>query len=168
MTAPAKTECQLILSLYFISQSHRREEFQRPDQNPDYSDRLLEDGCLIYSATAALKNGQRGRNCTCDRPVPGRGCWLLYYALMADPNPDSSGLNPPADNPDESGLIGLRVRKGWPVRRSSTSKGGWEVLVTLQSSLPACLKTPVLQTGSRNTSLELVAGAGITPASNGL
>ncbi len=34
---------------------------------------------------------------------------------------------------------------------------------TLQSSLPACLKTPVLQTGSRITSRELVAGVGVAP-----
>ena len=39
----------------------------------------------------------------------------------------------------------------------------WEVLVTLQSSLPADLKTPVLQTGSRDTSLKLVAGVGVAP-----
>jgi hypothetical protein len=39
----------------------------------------------------------------------------------------------------------------------------WEVLVMLQSSLPACLKTPVLQTGSRITSLKLVAGVGVKP-----
>ena len=37
-------------------------------------------------------------------------------------------------------LIELRIQK-W-----------WEVLVTLQSSLPACLKTPDLQAGSRITS----------------
>jgi len=40
-------------------------------------------------------------------------------------------------------LIELRIQK-W-----------WEVLVTLQSSLPACLKTPDLQAGSRITSLKI-------------
>src|SRR5439155_7814098 len=43
----------------------------------------LEDGCLMYSTTAAIEIGQRGRTCTCDRSVPSRVCWLLHYALMA-------------------------------------------------------------------------------------
>jgi hypothetical protein len=49
-------------------------------------------------------------------------------------------LNPPADN--GALYLELRVRK-W-----------WEVLVTLQSSLPAPLATPHLQCGSRITSQE--------------
>jgi hypothetical protein len=57
--------------------------------------------------------------------------WLLHYALMALPNPDSeSGLYPPADNPDESGLIELQIRNGLPGR--SFGEGWWEVLVILQ------------------------------------
>jgi hypothetical protein len=37
------------------------------------------------------------------------------------------------------------------------------VLVTLQSSLPAYLKTPDLQAGCRITSPKLVAGVGVAP-----
>ncbi len=36
----------------------------------------------------------------------------------------------------------------------------WEVLVMLQSSLPARLKTPILQTGNRITFLEIGSGGG--------
>ena len=39
----------------------------------------------------------------------------------------------------------------------------WEVLVTLQSSLPACLVTPGLRPGRRDTSLKVVAGVGVAP-----
>jgi len=59
-------------------------------------------------------------------------------------------------------LIELRVRNGLPSR--SLGEDWWEVLVMLQSSLPTCLKTPVLQTGSRITSrIFLVAGVGVAP-----
>ena len=37
----------------------------------------------MYSTTAAIKNGQRGRTCTCDPSVPSRVRWLLRYALFA-------------------------------------------------------------------------------------
>ena len=45
-------------------------------------------------------------------PKPGALKTELHSEKMADPNPDASGLNPPADNPDKSGLIELRVRNG--------------------------------------------------------
>jgi len=48
-------------------------------------------------------------------------------------------------------------------RHRAAGEGWWEVLVMLQSSLPACLKTPELQAGSRITSLKLVAGVGVAP-----
>jgi hypothetical protein len=45
-------------------------------------------------------------------PRPGALKTELRSDKMADSNPDSeSGLNPPADNPDASGLIELRVQK---------------------------------------------------------
>jgi len=46
----------------------------------------------------------------------------------------------------------LKLRWAAFARRDAAGEGWWEVLVTLQSSLPTCLKTPVLQTGSRITS----------------
>jgi hypothetical protein len=49
-------------------------------------------------------------------------------------------------------------RNGLPGR--NPGEGWWEVLVTLQSSLPACLKTPDLQAGSRITSREIGSGGG--------
>jgi hypothetical protein len=107
----------------------------------------------VFDHGSSFEIGQRGRTCTCDRSVPNRVCWLLHYALMADPNPDSeSGLNPPADNPDASGLIDLRVQNGLP-SRTSASEGWWEVLVTLQFvASDTYFVTPDLQSGSRITS----------------
>ena len=58
----------------------------------------LEDECLIYSATAAFGNGQRGRICTCDPSVPSRVRWLLRYALKNGGPEGICTLNPPADN----------------------------------------------------------------------
>ena len=45
----------------------------------------------------SIRNGQRGRNCTCDPSVPGRVRWLLRYALIGGPEGNCT-LNPPADN----------------------------------------------------------------------
>jgi hypothetical protein len=44
------------------------------------------------------QNGQRGRSCTCDPPVPSRVRWLLRYALF-NPTPLKSGwVGNEADN----------------------------------------------------------------------
>ena len=57
--------------------------------------------------------------------IPRSQAERVAPTLRAAGGPEGScTLNPPADNPDASGLIELRVQK-W-----------WEVLVMLQSSLP--------------------------------
>ena len=104
----------------------------------------------MCSTTAAFENGQRDRSCTCDPSVPSRVYWLLHYALRNGGPEGICTLSLPADN----GLL------RW---LSYGSVKWWEVLVTLQSSLPTDLVTPGLQPGGRNTSLKLVAGVGVAP-----
>src|SRR5512139_169508 len=134
----------------------------------------LGDECLVCSATAALENGQRGRSCTCDPSVPSRVC--CYYTTRWVPADFSAGVWFGGDEAADS-LTAPRGR--WRTRRDLHPQPSrrqrvaplielrvrewWEVLVTLQSSLPACLKTPDLQAGSRITSRELVAGVGVAP-----
>ena len=81
-------------------------------------------------------------------PKPGALKTELRSEKMADPK----GLAPSAF-PQTTGCSGYL---------SYGSGKWWEVLVTLQLSLPAFFSTPVLQTGSRDTA-PLVAGVGITP-----
>ena len=76
--------------------------------------------------------------------------WLLRYALKNGGPEGICTLSLPADN----GLL------RW---LSYGSVKWWEVLVTLQPSLPADLMTPGLRPGCRDTSLKLVAGVGVAP-----
>ena len=48
-------------------------------------------------------------------------------------------------------------------RSEAEGEGWWKVLVTLQSSLPACWVTPGLRPGRRDTSPKVVAGVGVAP-----
>ena len=52
----------------------------------------------MYSTTAAVENGQRGRSCTCDPSVPSRVRWLLRYALRNGGPEGVCTLSLPADN----------------------------------------------------------------------
>ena len=94
----------------------------------------------------SIRNGQRGRNCTCDPSVPGRVRWLLRYALIGGPEGNCT-LNPPADNGAlcflsyESEMVGSAGNA--PVRRFQLR-----------------LTTPDLQSGSRITSQRSGSGAG--------
>jgi hypothetical protein len=124
-------------------------------------------------------NGQRGRSCTCDPSVPSRGC--CCYTTRWKPQrhqrerPGSWGtrrtepwhsaprrdsdyggpegactLNPPADN--GALCLELRVRK-W-----------WEVLVTLQSSLPALFGDTAFTVRQPDHFPKMVAGVGVAPS----
>src|ERR1700689_2382426 len=80
----------------------------------------LEDGCLICSATAASKWSEwQDFHLRSPGPKPGALKTELHSVKNGGPEGNRT-LNLPADNPDKSGLIELRVQK-W-----------WEVLVTLQ------------------------------------
>jgi hypothetical protein len=58
----------------------------------------------------------------------------------------------PAFFPQTTGCFSVQLQEQDGLPNRSSGKSWWEVLVMLQSSLPACLKTPVLRTGSRITS----------------
>ena len=61
----------------------------------------LEDECLVYSATAAMESGQRGRTCTRDSSAPNRVC--CYYTTRWIPR---RALTP-------SGAWGTRKHEPW-------------------------------------------------------
>ena len=93
----------------------------------------------MYSTTAAFENwsARQELHLRSLGPKPS----ALAATLRAERWRTRRDLHPqPSRRQRVAPLIELRVQK-W-----------WEVLVTLQPSLPACLKTPGLQSGSRNTS----------------
>ena len=146
----------------------------------------LEGGCLMCSATAAFECGIRSAECGMEPCAGARLLRIPHSALRTPhlekwsarqelhlrflgPRPSALATTLRADwrtrrelHPQPSSrqrgalLIELRIRNGW-----------WEALVMLQSSLPAI----VCDTGFTDRQPEhlpkVVAGAGITPASNG-
>ena len=93
------------------------------------------------SATAKVAEGVGNAPTSADAdPVFETGAASLYLpAFQQWSGWQELHLRPPGPKPGAL-KTELRIQK-W-----------WEVLVTLQSSLPACLKTPDLQAGSRITS----------------
>jgi|GEM_PF-6820362 len=79
--------------------------------------------------------------------------WLLRLESFAESRrglADPMGLAPTAFPQTTGCSADLSYGSNW-----------WEVLVTLQSSLPVPFATPGLQPGNRITSLTLVAGVGV-------
>src|SRR5881409_1247235 len=130
----------------------------------------LEDGCLMCSATTAIlkmvsaagfapavTRSQAGHVAATPRAVrPGvlgahRGLCFMGIAGPTHLEPESRGKIYKIGALDGTCTHTLPADNGL-LFYSATRAKWWEVLVTLQSSLPACLKTPVLQTGSRITS----------------
>jgi hypothetical protein len=124
------------------------------------------------------QNGQRGRTCTCAPSVPSRGC--CSYTTRWKPQ------NHPHERP---GSWGTRSTQPWPgVPRRDSEDGGpegactlnppaddgalcfelrvqkwWEVLVTLQSSLPALFGDTAFTVRQPDHFPGKVAGVGVAP-----
>ena len=123
------------------------------------------------------KSGHRGRTCTCGHLVPGQACCCYTtrccpgsfgkeagVLVLVDTRHGSSLALPPRRRlapsvglaptlfPQTTGCFSIQLRElvgsvgNAPIRR-----------------FRFCLTTPDLQSGNRNTSLEMVAGVGITP-----
>lgn len=137
----------------------------------------LEGGCLMCSATAAIEkwSARQELHLRSLGPKPS----ALAATLRADApggfrerrSGETRCRNP--GNRPRGKLGNWRTRRESHPQPSRRQRGAllielriqkwWEVLVTLQPSLPADLVTPGLQPGDRITSLKLVAGVGVTP-----
>ena len=112
-------------------------------------------------------------------PGPKPGMLLLHHALRAPVEARRAPGTCSVAGRDSASLIAVPRRgvadpmgfaptafpqtTGCSPGLSYGSKKWWEVLVTLQSSLPACWVTPGLRPGCRDTSLKVVAGVGVAP-----
>jgi hypothetical protein len=89
------------------------------------------------------RNGQRGRNCTCGPPVPGRTC-CCYTTRCGGPEGICT-LNPPADNGALYALsYGSEMVAGPKLRRKLVGSAGNTPVRHFQF----CFATPDLQSGN--------------------
>jgi len=131
------------------TKEHSRQRSVTEEQRRQRVIRSQPFGLPVFFATASLLVGQRS---------------LRIFSLLAPRAGEKSLATHPfpfyemgssSKHERSRRLARLRpigLRRAAFAQRSAWSEGWWEVLVMLQSSLPACLETPVLQTGSRVTS----------------